>query len=366
ENVAARVARELPGIDLIVYGHSHKQMADTVINGVLMMQPTAWATSVGVAHPELRYEGTSWRVVRSWSSLVSARGHAESPAVLAVTARVHDATIAYVSAAIGRTALRWRGDSARVADTPLIDFVLDVERRAAHTDLASTAAFTLDAALDSGAITVAEVARLYPYDNTLKAIRISGTQLREYLEFSARYLGQFGTSEPPVDPRIPGCNFDIVSGATYTIDLARPVGSRIPALAVGGTPVSNADTFTLALNNYRQSGGGGYAMLRGAAVVYDGQVELRQLLIDAVKRHRDLDPSMVAHHNWSIIPAAAIGPAYAAMHRPFDAESAGTRRRVVPSHVRPEPPRIPVTVTPPARDTMAAKPTLHSGAGAGV
>lgn len=350
ENVAARVAHEVPGIDLIVYGHSHKQMADTVIAGVLLVQPKNWATSVGVAHLKLQRQGTGWHVGRSWSGLVQCAGHVESLAIVAATAAVHQATVAYVSTPIGHTAVSWRGDSARVADTPLIDFVLDVERSVAHADLASTAAFTLDAALDSGPITIAEVARLYPYDNTLKAVRLTGRQLRDYLEFSARYFGQFGTDEPAVDPRIPGYNFDIVAGADYTIDLSRPIGSRITSLTVRGKPVADTDTFTLALNNYRQSGGGGYAMLRDAPVVYDGQVELRQLLIEAVQRHHELDPAAFAHHDWSIVPTAAAERAYVAMHRPF-----GAGRRV-PTRVRPEPRRLPVTVTPPSGDTAGRAP----------
>jgi 2',3'-cyclic-nucleotide 2'-phosphodiesterase (5'-nucleotidase family) len=317
ENVAARVAHEVPGIDLIVYGHSHKEMADTTVNGVLMMQPKNWATSVAVAHLELHRAGAAakWTVSQKSSTLVRSVGHAESPAIVAAVSAAHAATVSYVETPIGHTAVAWRADSARVRDTPLLDFVLDVERRATHADLASTAAFSLDASLDSGAITIAEVARLYPYDNTLKSVQITGKQLRDYLEFSARYFGRFGSDEPAVNPRIPGYNFDLVSGASYTIDVSQPVGSRIIALTVHGKPVADGDTFTMAVNNYRQSGGGGYAMLRGAPVVYDGQTEIRQLLIDAVKKQDRLDPSAYAVPNWSLVPAAARDSAYAVMHR---------------------------------------------------
>ncbi|MBX6330695.1 MAG: 5'-nucleotidase C-terminal domain-containing protein, partial [Gemmatimonadaceae bacterium] len=315
ENVAARVAYEVPGIDLIVYGHSHKQMADTTIGTTLLMQPKNWATSVGVAHLQLERRDGRWHVTAARSVLIPAAGHGESPAVLAATERAHRATIAYVTTPVGSTAVAWRADSARVVDTPLIDLILDVERRTAHADLASTAAFALDASLDSGAITMAELARLYPYENTLAAVRITGRQLRAYLEQSARYFGTFGTSEPAVSPTIPGYNFDIVAGADYTIDLSKPAGSRITSLSVRGRPVADTDTFTLALNNYRQSGGGGYAMLRGAPVVWSGQTEIRQLLIDAVKARGRIAPSDVFTRNWSIVPAAAIAPAYAAMHR---------------------------------------------------
>ncbi|MGI8498595.1 MAG: 5'-nucleotidase C-terminal domain-containing protein [Gemmatimonadaceae bacterium] len=317
ENVAARLAREVPGIDLIVYGHSHKEVADRMIGTTLLMQPKNWATSVGVAHLRLvrKETGTGWRVAERRGELVQARGHAESAAVLAATATAHQRTVAYVATRIGTTAVAWAADSARVADIPLIDLIGEVERRAANSDLASTAAFSLDASLAPGPITVGEIAKLYPYDNTLKAVRLTGRQLRDYLEYSARYFGTAGTDEPAVNPQIPGYNFDIVTGAHYTIDLSRPAGSRITRLEVRGRAVADSDSFTMALNNYRQAGGGGYAMLRPAPVVYDKQTEIRQLLIDEVTRRHTLRPEDYFTRSWTLEPRDAAALAYAAMHR---------------------------------------------------
>ena len=326
ENVAARVAREVPGADLIVFGHSHAEIGDTVIGNTRLIQPKNWATSVGVAHLRLEGGPGNWRVAQSRGTTIQSAGHVESAAILAAVSPAHAATVAYVNRTIGTTAVAWRGDSARVRDTPLIDFILEVERRAANADLASTPAFSLDASLDAGPITEAELARLYPYDNTLRAVRISGRQLREYLEFSARYYrtftGDTGRSIPLVNERIPGFNYDVVAGADYVVDVSRPVGSRLTSLAVKGRPVAETDTFTLAINNYRQSGGGGFAMLQGAPVVYDRQQEIRQLLIDEVGRRRTLSPDDYFTANWRLEPAAAVDAAYLAMHA-NSAERAG-------------------------------------------
>jgi len=307
ENVAARLAHEVPGIDLIVYGHSHKQMADTVIAGTLLMQPRNWATSVAIAHLTLDRRDGRWRVIRKRSSIVQAAHHAESPSLLAVTQEGHRAALAYVNTTIGTTPVAWRADSARVVDTPLIDFILEVERKATGAQLASTAAFSLDASIAAGPITVARIAALYPYDNTLRAIKISGAQLRDYLEQSARYFRTSEGGRIDIDPSIPGYNYDIVAGVDYTIDLSKPAGSRISTLDFGGRPVVPTDTFTMALNNYRQTGGGGFAMLRGAPVVYDHQQEIRQLLIDEVRAKKTLVPADYFHPNWRIVPATAIG-----------------------------------------------------------
>jgi 2',3'-cyclic-nucleotide 2'-phosphodiesterase / 3'-nucleotidase / 5'-nucleotidase len=350
ENVAARVAREVPGIDLIVFGHSHQELADTVINGARLLQPKNWATSVGIAHLVLERTSGAWRVARSRATTVQSAGHAEDAAVVSAVAGAHAATVAYVNRVIGNTPVAWRADSARVRDTPLIDFILEVERRAANADLASTAAFSLDAALDAGPITEAKLARLYPYDNTLRAIRISGRQLRDYLEFSARYFrtfaGDTGRTIPLVNERVPGYNYDIVAGADYVIDVSRPSGSRVVALSVDGKPVADTDTFTMAINNYRQSGGGGYAMLRGAPIVYDRQQEIRELLVEEVARRKALTPETYFKRNWSLEPAAAVDAAYLAMHANPAERAGGPVRPVGPGVAairRPDPTPLPVS-----------------------
>lgn len=306
ENVAARVAREVRGIDLIVYGHSHKEQPGLTSGTTLLIQPRNWATSVAVATLTVA-RGTG--VIARRGSVVQAAGHVEDAAVLAATREAHERTVRYVSRPLGETRVPWSGDSARVLDTPLIDFINETQRKKAGTDLSATPAFTL-ASIDSGPITVAQIARLYPYENTLRAVRISGAQLKAYLEHSARYYRSLG-STPLVDSTVPGYNFDIIAGADYTLDLSKPLGARVTSLAVRGRAVAPSDTFTLALNNYRQTGGGGYAMLSGAPVVFDTKEDIRQLLIEEVARRGTLKPEDFFTRNWHLEPAAAVAQAAA-------------------------------------------------------
>ena len=311
ENVAARVAGEVPGIDLVLYGHSHKENRGSTIGQTLLIQPKNWATSVGVAHLIVSRSGGRWIVSEKRSEIVQSAGHAENAAVLAATEAIHRETVAYVTTPIGSTSERWSADSARFKDTPLTDFILETERKAAGTDLASTAAFSTEVVLGPGPITIAQVAQLYPYDNTLRAVRISGKQLRDYLEFSSRYYRTRASPSAPLetDPQIPGYNFDIVSGVDYVMDVSRPVGSRITRLDYKGVPVRDTDSFTMALNNYRQTGGGGYAMLSGAPVVYDKQQEIRQLLIDEVKQRNVVRQADYFTPNWRLVTGGGVDAA---------------------------------------------------------
>ena len=332
ENVAARVPREVDGVDLVVYGHSHRELVDSTINGALLLQPRNWAASVGVATLTVAREHGDWHVVSHRGTAIRVAGHAESPAVLAATTASHRATVAWAMAPVGRTAVRWSADSARVADMPLTDLVNEVMRRATGAQLSATAAFSLDAALDTGAITLAALSKLYPYDNTLRALKISGAQLRAFLEYSARYYRSLDAAgrlpaAGIVNTDVPGFNFDMVSGADYGIDLSQPLGARVTGLRVGGRTVQPTDTFTLALNNYRASGGGGYAMLAGAPVVYERDVDIRQLIIDEVRRvtaaGKVLDPADYGTRNWRLEPASALAAAYAEQARGRAAEAGG-------------------------------------------
>jgi 2',3'-cyclic-nucleotide 2'-phosphodiesterase (5'-nucleotidase family) len=359
ENVAARVASEVPGIDLVLYGHSHKEVRGSTIGQTLLIQPKNWATSVDIAHLIVSRSGGHWVVSEKRSDLVQAAGHVENAAVLAATDAIHRETVAYVTTPIGSTRERWSADSARVKDAPLIDFILETERKAAGSDLASTAAFSTEVVMGPGPITIAQVAQLYPYDNTLRAVRISGRQLRDYLEFSSRY---YRTSSPTAaletDPQIPGYNFDIVSGVDYVIDVSRPLGSRITRLDYKGVPVRDTDSFTMALNNYRQTGGGGYAMLRGAPVVYDKQQEIRQLLIDEVKQRGVVRQSDYFTPNWRLargsgVPAASMLPAG---QPPPPAPILPAGKAVPPAAILPA-----GEVVPPAQKLPAGQPEFPAG-----
>ena len=328
ENPMARVARGVPGIDAIVFGHSHREVADTTINGVLLTQPRNWATSVSVAHLEFEKSGAGWGLVAKHASLVRAAGHAEQPALVTVVERAHAAGRAYAGDVVGRTDVAWRADSARVADVPIMDFVAEVMRRASGADLASVAAFSLDVRIPAGPVTVAQLAQLYPYDNTLRALRISGKQLRAFLEQSARYFSVTGSGDAATvvpDPSIPGYNFEMITGADYVMDLSHPVGSRITSLSARGKPVVDGDSFSIALSNYRAGGAGGYSMLIGAPVVHDKQFEIRQLLIEEITRRGTLRATDFFTRNWRVVPDRLGAMAYAAMRRSGDFESARLR-----------------------------------------
>lgn len=315
EHVAAQLARLPLKPDLVVVGHSHRQIRDTVIAGVHFVQPLPWARSLAVVHVWLvrgggaaggaAAAGRRYRVIRIRGDQVPLADVAPDPQLTRRLQAVHDQVRTWAGAPIAQTDEPWSARYARVEDTPVVDLVNEVQRRAAGTQLSATAAFNPQAGFGPGFVRLREIAALYPYENTLKAVRIDGATLLRYLEQSARYFRTFTPAGPVINDSIPGYNYDIVSGVSYAIDLTRPPGSRILQLTYQGRLVQPTDVFTLALNSYRQGGGGGFDMLSGLPVVYDRGENIRHLLVEAVRTAGTLRASDYFRDSWRVIPPEA-------------------------------------------------------------
>jgi len=305
ENAAAALAGQVDGIDVIFAGHSHVRLTGRRIGGTLVVQAGHFADVLAAVHATLGRSGGAWTLDTLTSELLPARGEPSDSAIARRLRPVQDRVVAWLEQPIGTTPDRWSAARGRIEDSPTGDLVTTVERRVSGADLASTAIFDPEASFGPGPISRRDILALYIYPNTLAAVRISGAQLRAYLERSARYYRGW-PSDTLVDPSVPGFNYDVVSGVDYALDLTRPPGRRVVGLTYRGRPVAAADSFTLALNNYRETGGGGFSMVAGAPVVYSGQEAISQLIIDYIRSRGTLRTEDVFDPNWRLLPPAAV------------------------------------------------------------
>jgi len=123
----------------------------------------------------------------------------------------------------------------------------------------------------------------------------------------ARYYTQV-SADAPVDPAswtnnddLPDYNYDQFSGVVYDIDLTQPEGSRITGLSYAGTPVADDQQFVVAVNNYRQSGGGGFPHIADAPVVYNAQVAIREAIVAYATAQGTIDPAQFHVENWRLV-----------------------------------------------------------------
>ncbi len=306
ENAAVRIAREVPGIDLILMGHTHREIPSLTINGVLLTQAGRWGENLSRSTLLLEREepDTPWRVVGKTATTHPITAEVPpDPRILELTQEAHEATEQWLQQPIGRSSRELTATRSRIEDTAIIDLIQRVQLDAGQADVSFAASFNPEARIPEGEITIRDLAALYVYENTLIVLELTGAQIKAALEHAALY---FRTADRPgLDPRdlidhsIPGYNFDLAEGVDYIIDLSREPGHRITDLTFQGRPLDPDQKLRVAINNYRHNGGGGYTMFGDAPVISRSNVGIRELIVQWIVDHPGELPTDPTH-NWHL------------------------------------------------------------------
>lgn len=305
ENAGIAISQQVPGVDVILMGHTHREVPSLIINGVQLAQANKWAQHVARVDLYLeRDEGTGkWRITSRASRTIPVSTAQPDAEVLRMAEPYDRETQGWLSRVIGDSAAEITAKDARFHDSALLDLIHRVQLEAGHADVSMAAVFNPEALIGKGPVSVRDIAGLYTYENTLVVLEVTGRQLKEALEHSAKYFRPYvpGKSAAElVDEKIPGYNFDIAEGVTYELDISQPVGERIRNLKFHGEPLDPKRKIKLATNNYRVNGGGGYTMYKDAPVLYRSGVEIRELIIDWVERHKNIPTQPT--DNWRLLP----------------------------------------------------------------
>lgn len=301
ENEALRLADQVPGLDVILTGHTH-QAIQTERKGIPILQAEAHGRALAVVDLDLRKEKGRWRVAASQGRLLRPESDTPvDPEVLSLTADLRAATDRYLDTAATDLAVDLDSRWSRMEDTPLMQLIHQVQRQATGAQLSAAASPGAKLFIPKGPTSVRQFYALSPYENQVARIRITGAQLKAYLEHAARHYTY--SWEPELyNSDVPIHDFDMVDGVGYALDLGKPIGSRVVNLSFQGKPVKPEQTFTLALTTYRLWGGGGYM----EAIGFKGVPELvtessqRNLILAYVLAHPTLNPTVT--HAWRTIP----------------------------------------------------------------
>lgn len=308
ENQGYQLCEEVEGIDLLLTGHQHRQIAGKKINGVAVLQPGCNGLALGKATLKLQKENTSWKCVDACSMLLSTETVEADPHILSLTESYERTTQTWLDQPIGKI----QGDMTvkdpmeiRMKDNPFIEFINHVQMLAAEVDISATALFDNKSPGFPQNVTMRDVVSNYIYPNTLKVIRITGQDMKDALERSASYFKQYdgnGTIEVHpsfTTPKPQHYNYDMWEGIDYLIHISKPIGERIVKLEYKGKPVAMDQQFDVVMNNYRAGGGGDYFMYQNKPVIKEIPIDVAELIANYFLEKKVVKAT--ENHNWSVI-----------------------------------------------------------------
>ncbi|WP_261805809.1 bifunctional metallophosphatase/5'-nucleotidase [Lapidilactobacillus luobeiensis] len=290
ENEGSALLAEVPGIDALVTGHQHRELAD-LVGQVPITQPGAKGAFVGKI--TLDWEQATKKVTAATAALIATASAQPDPEIVAQLSPLNQAVEDWLDQPLGTTT----GDltikdpmAVRMHPHPYIQFVQDVQRAATGAKISGTALFNNEGRGFGRTITFRSVLTNYIYPNTLAVERITGADLRTALEQSAGYFsladtGQVTVSERFKDPKPQHYNYDMYAGIDYVIDVSRPEGHRITKLTYQGQPIRPEQQLDVVINQYRAVGGGNYAMFKAAKIIKENPADMTELIADYLRQH---------------------------------------------------------------------------------
>ena len=358
ENTVARLA-EVPGVDAIVFGHSHGEfpgrffnrhpkvdLARGTINGVPAVMAGFWGSHLGVIDLLLDRSSGQWKTADARAELrpVFDRSARKAlvepdPTIAALVRSEHEGTLASMRATVAQSLSPIHSFFAQVADDPSVQLVSLAQLAYGKRALAGTphAGLPLLSAaapfksggrggasnytdIPAGPLAMRNVADLYVYANTVNIVRLTGAQVREWLEMSAIAFNRIDPAGAPeqdlVNASVPSYNFDTLDGVNYRIDvtqlarydrsgkLVAPDAHRIIDLRYNGQPIDDAAFFAVVTNNYRASGGGAFPGLDGNSVILNAPDENREALLQYLQATGRVEAA--ADGNWRIQPVPGV------------------------------------------------------------
>ena len=335
EDATKLVAQQVDGFDVIFFGHDH-QVHNEVVKSqsgrdVLCLDPSCFARNVAEATINLTYNNGLLVDKSVKGSIVDIRNEEVDEEMVSHFQPTIDRIKDFVGRHIGTFAEGCTTQDAYFGNSAFIDFIHQMQLKITGADISFNAPLSFNASIDKGPVTVADMFKLYRYENQLYVMNMTGREIRRHLELS--YDQWVNTMTSPDDHLLLlndassgdqqrmgfknlTFNFDSASGIDYEVDVTKPDGQKVSILRLSnGQPFDENRMYKVVMNSYRANGGG-ELVIRGAGIprdslqsriIYQSSLDLRHYLMEEIERMGTVRPR--AANNWKLVPEKLVKPA---------------------------------------------------------
>ena len=335
ENGTEAVAREVPGFDVIFFGHDHQVHNEWITNKegqqVLIIDPSCYVKNIAETTIELTLENGKLVKKDIKGEIVSVLDEQVDEEMVGYFQPRIDAVKTYVDQKIGTFENAIYTRDSFFGNSAFADLIHNLQLEITGADVSITAPLSFNAKIDAGDVTQADMFKLYRFENLLLVLRMTGEEIRKHLEMSYdMWTNQMKSPDDHIlllndqmkeDQQRAGFkyytfNFDSAAGIDYEVDVTKPDGEKVHILRMSdGQPFDEKKWYKVAMNSYRANGGG-ELLTHGAGIPKDSlasraifctERDQRYYLTEEIKRLGTINPQ--PNSNWKFVPEDWVKPA---------------------------------------------------------
>ncbi|MCR8659153.1 bifunctional metallophosphatase/5'-nucleotidase [Paenibacillus endoradicis] len=305
ENQGYQMLQQLD-FDILITGHQHREISSKAY-GKSIVQPGSRAVKVGQIMIDITLENDEVIFIHHEPTLISLDEHDQlHPKVVASVSTLHEETEQWLDepiATVHGNMLYENAMDVRIHKHPYVQFLQELQMDVTGTTISCTSLFHDQPGGFKPIVTMRDIVTNYIYPNTLKVLAVTGEQLMLALEQCASYFtlenDQIAVNPSFLYPKAQPYNYDMWEGIYYTMDISKPIGSRIVQATINELPIKPMKTFHVVMNNYRATGAGNFPYFASCPVISDLQIDMTEVIATYLREH----PVIHAHveQNWDII-----------------------------------------------------------------
>ena len=336
ENAAQLVAEKIPGFDVVFVGHDHAGWNFKVENedgdSVLILGPLLKARTIAVANIQMTFDSATgkWGKTISAGEIVEIKDYSPDETFINRYKQPLAEVKKYVNKPLGQISKTINSRESMFGPSEFVDLVHRIQLDITGADISFTSPLTFNTTINEGWIYVKDFFRIYHYENYLYTIALSGQEIKDYHEYSygnwfnemedendhlilfakeengkIKFSSRYNT--PETEERF--YNYSSAAGINYTVDVSKPIGDRINITGlINGRLFELDNTYTVAINSYRGSGGGGH-LTRGAGIpkeeltgiiITSTEKDFRYYMTSWIEKKKTVTPEIIS--TWSVVP----------------------------------------------------------------